>query len=200
MKYKVGDKVVIRERKHGHQFSIGETVKIEKKTYYDYYAKNESGKGWWIMDDEIEYPSYKSYSKDEIHITTEGRYTHAVKKFNGKVVARAEAKCHEDDVFDFNVGVNLCLERLGVKEEVKIPAPTTEHFAVGDIVIDELYPDLGKCIIVKVEDDGMFWITPINTDTKMDKEMAKNYMTKSFIEHETAFAVDTWHKVTKVTI
>lgn len=200
MKYKVGDKVVITERKHRHQFSIGETVKIEKKTDYDYRAKNENGKVWWVMDDEIEYPPHKSNSKDEIHITTEGRYTHAVKKHNGKVVARAEAKCHEDDKFDFNVGVNLCLERLGIKEEVKTPAPTTEHFAVGDIVTDEGYPDLGKCIIIKVEDDGMFWITPINTDTKIAKEMVKNYMTKGFIKHETAFAVNIWHRVTKVTV
>lgn len=138
MKYKVGDKVVITERKHGHQFSIGETVKIVNKTSYDYCAKNESGKLWWIMDDEIEYPSYKSNFKNEIHITTEGRYTYAVKKFNGKVVARAEAKCHEDDKFDFNVGVNLCLERLGIKEEVKTSAPTTEHFEVGDIVTDDI--------------------------------------------------------------
>lgn len=200
MRYYVGDKVVITKRKHGHQFSIGETVEIIKKTSYDYQAKNESGKLWWIMDDEIEYPSYKSYSKNEIHITTEGRYTRAVKKFNGKVVARAEAKCHEDDVFDFNVGVNLCLERLGAKEEVKTPVPTVEHFTVGDIVTTDIYPNLGKCIIIKIEDDGKFWITPFNSDTKIAKETAKNYMVKGFIEHETAFAVKIWDKVTKVTI
>lgn len=200
MRYYVGDKVVITERKHGHQFNIGETVKIVSKSSYDYRAKNESGKTWWIMDDEIEYPPYKSNSKDEIHITTEGRYTHAVKKHNNKVVARAEAKCHEDDKFDFNVGVNLCLERLGVKEEVKTPAPTTEHFEVGDIVTDDAYVDLGKCIIVKVEDNGRFWITPINSDTETAKKIVKNYMIKGFIEHITAFAVTTWHKVTKVTV
>lgn len=194
MKYNVGDKVVITERKHGHQFSIGETVKIVTKTDYDYYAKNENGASWWIIDDEIEYPSYKFNSKDEIHITTKGRHTYAVKKQNGKIVARSEAKCHKDDKFDFNTGVNLCLERLGIKGCVL----TTEKFKVGDIVTTNYYSELGECVVLKVEDDNTIWITPLGHDG-YTKRIAKNYMIKGFIKHETAFRVNVdWNTVVKV--
>lgn len=197
MKYKVGDKVIVTKRKHGHGFSIGETVRIANKTTYNYYAENENGEGWCIMDDEIKYPPYKSNSKDEIHITTEGRYTHAIKKQNGKIVARSEAKCHEDDKFDFNTGVNLCLERLGV-----LNSETTseqEHYEIGDIVTTDYYPELGECVVAGFDDETkVIWVTPLGHD-EYTKSIVKDYIVKGFVKHTTAFCVNLeWNTVTKV--
>lgn len=198
MKYKVGDKVVVRENFSGHRFKMGETIEIQKVTDSDYLAINEKGCSWWVTDVEL-VSINKDFTTEEIHITTKGRHTYAIKKQNGKIVARSEAKCHKDDKFDFNTGVNLCLERLGIKEEVKTLAPTTKHFAVGDIVTTDFYPNFGECIVVKVEDEyNAIWVTPLGHD-EYTKGIVKDYITKGFMEHETAYHVGLdWNTVVKV--
>jgi hypothetical protein len=52
MKYKVGDKVKIIKRLHGHNFLIGEIVTIDAVGRKDYVACR--GKvGYWITDSEV---------------------------------------------------------------------------------------------------------------------------------------------------
>lgn len=52
-------------------------------------------------------------ARHEIHITcTDGKTTHAVKKVDGKIVARSKAVCCPSDTFDFAIGANLAYDRL----------------------------------------------------------------------------------------
>jgi hypothetical protein len=66
-----------------------------------------------------------------IHITTDGKTTHAILKEGGKVSKRAKAVCSPRDKFDFNTGARIALDRLvgnpvdaptGTVREVKRPA------------------------------------------------------------------------------
>ena len=54
MKYKVGDKVVIKNRLHGHGFEIGSIVMIRDCSDNDYCVMDESLKKWWVNEDEIQ--------------------------------------------------------------------------------------------------------------------------------------------------
>jgi len=122
MQYTVGDKVKIIKNNCGHHFKLGEIVTITKVNSTNYYAANREGSQWYIRDTEVE-PFYevvncktKNYDKSniELHITTAGRYTYGVLKENGVVTKRAGAKCHEADEFDFKVGTQLVMQRLGL--------------------------------------------------------------------------------------
>lgn len=54
MKFKVGDKVKVIAKKHGHHFNIGEIVKIEYTSEYDYTCKSLKNNDYWNLgDDEI---------------------------------------------------------------------------------------------------------------------------------------------------
>lgn len=54
MKFKVGDKVKVIAKKHGHHFNIGEIVKIEHISEYDYICKSLKNNDYWNLgDDEI---------------------------------------------------------------------------------------------------------------------------------------------------
>lgn len=63
MKYNVGDKVKITSCLHGHDFKIGEIVKIEYVGTTDYRASGATSK-WYICDDEIE-PVIESVSIED---------------------------------------------------------------------------------------------------------------------------------------
>lgn len=52
MKYKVGDKVKIIKRLHGHNFLIGEIVTIDAVYFRDYVAYIEKSR-YWITDEEV---------------------------------------------------------------------------------------------------------------------------------------------------
>ena len=74
-----------------------------------------------------------------IHITTDGKTTHAVLKDGGKVTKRAKAVCSPHDEFDFNTGARIALDRLvgnpvdappGTVREVKRPAKVGEWVKV----------------------------------------------------------------------
>ena len=55
MKYKAGDKVKIIASKHGHEFDIGEIVRIAEVYSDNYKADYLDGHDfWWVEDDEIE--------------------------------------------------------------------------------------------------------------------------------------------------
>lgn len=54
MKFKVGDRVKVIARKHGHCFDIGEVVKIEEVGRADYRCSSlERYAIWWLGDDEV---------------------------------------------------------------------------------------------------------------------------------------------------
>lgn len=54
MKFKVGDKVRVVAKKHGHRFDIGEIVKIEKISDRDYQCSSlEKNELWWMGEDEF---------------------------------------------------------------------------------------------------------------------------------------------------
>lgn len=54
MKFKVGDKVKVIAKKHGHRFDIGEIVKIEEISDRDYKCSSlEKNELWWMGEDEF---------------------------------------------------------------------------------------------------------------------------------------------------
>lgn len=69
------------------------------------YANNNH---WYIDLEDIQ----SVLDSEEIHITRNGNILNAVMKADGKVVKRAEAKCHPDDEFDLKTGAQLVIDRL----------------------------------------------------------------------------------------
>lgn len=54
MKFKVGDKVRVVAKKHGHRFDIGEIVKIEEISDRDYKCSSlKENELWWMEEDEF---------------------------------------------------------------------------------------------------------------------------------------------------
>lgn len=54
MKFKVGDKVRVIAKRHGHGFNIGETVKIEEISDRDYKCSSlKENELWWMGEDEF---------------------------------------------------------------------------------------------------------------------------------------------------
>lgn len=54
MKFKVGDRVKVIARKHGHYFDIGEVVKIKEVDSKNYMCNSlERNSSWWLRDDEV---------------------------------------------------------------------------------------------------------------------------------------------------
>lgn len=66
MKFKVGDKVKVIAKKHGHEFAIGEIVKIEEVSDRDYKCSSlKKNELWWMGEDEfVEWKFTKSDLKD----------------------------------------------------------------------------------------------------------------------------------------
>jgi len=146
-KFKVGDRVrAIRDYRVVKSGMVG-TVKsvycsdppigVEWDTLTDGHDGNgcgmkcERGKGYYVEEADIELLGLPS-----IHITTNGKTTHAVLKEGGKVSKRAKAICSPHDEFDFETGARIAFDRLctslaensafkGVRE-VKRPAKVGE--------------------------------------------------------------------------
>ena len=54
MKFKVGDRVKVIARKHGHCFDIGKVVNIKEVNHEGYVCSSlETNKIWWLRDDEV---------------------------------------------------------------------------------------------------------------------------------------------------
>ena len=54
MKFKVGDKVRVVAKKHGHRFDVGEIVKIEEISDRDYKCSSlKKDEVWWMEEDEF---------------------------------------------------------------------------------------------------------------------------------------------------
>ena len=90
MKFKVGDKVKVIAKKHGHEFAIGEIVKIEEVSDRDYKCSSlKKNELWWMGEDEfVEWKFTKSDLKDGDIVTKRngekrtlvGKYLHNVKR------------------------------------------------------------------------------------------------------------------------
>ena len=74
MKFKVGDKVKVIAKKHGHGFNIGEIVKIEEISDRDYKCSSlEKNELWWMAEDEFTKVKFiKSDLKDGDIVTYRG--------------------------------------------------------------------------------------------------------------------------------
>lgn len=70
--------------------------------------------------------------EEELHVTRKGKTTHAVLKKDGKIVKRAQADCNPRDVYDFETGARLAIDRVFGKAEKK--AEPKYKFNIGDKV------------------------------------------------------------------
>lgn len=127
MNYKIGDKVRIMSEKTGSRWNcdgemdkwLGKTMTIKKivPLFQTTHCKMEEdagercGIGWkWFPEMIAEFAREPRHS---IHITcTDGKTTHAVKKVDGKIVARSKAVCCPTDEFNANIGAQLAFNRL----------------------------------------------------------------------------------------
>lgn len=89
------------------------TVKVTKWTTCADTAKRREYEG---LDPEC-FDLVVASSTQELHVTTDGKTTHAILKENGKVVKRARADCDPRDKFDFETGARLAIDRVFRKEE-----------------------------------------------------------------------------------
>ena len=126
LKFKDGDKVrvkndLIPEKKYGKQIFVSDmakhrgniaTVKVNEYNYYNLDIDDE----YWNWTDEMLEPYVEPFS---ITITSDGVKTVKATYINGEEIKESIAKCNldEGDTFDINTGVDLALDRLGIKRK-----------------------------------------------------------------------------------
>lgn len=131
MKYKIGDKVKVRDdielyKKYKMDDNKelawvtpemlkfkGEILTITKIDKYGKYRVNEDN-GEWCWTDEMF--SGLATSLPKVVITTDGKTTTAKMYEGKKLLKTAESNCSPEDTFDFAVGAKLALERVTEKE------------------------------------------------------------------------------------
>ena len=135
MNYKIGDRVICTKAFCGKSEAVGKTGTVIKNgltgyvgVQFDDYIRGHgcagNGKHGYCWNFETEGYLEKVESNYSIHITcTDNKTTHAVKKVDGKIVARAMAVCCPSDTFDFAVGANLAYDRL-MRPEVFVECAT----------------------------------------------------------------------------
>lgn len=131
MKYKVGDKVRVRD-----DLEIGKWYSMNNRTFSDfvnskmitfkgkevtiladncfgmYLIKEDNGE--WHWTDEMF--SGLATSLPKVVINTDGKTTTAKMYEGKKVLKTAKSQCSPEDTFDFAVGAKLALERVTEKE------------------------------------------------------------------------------------
>ena len=131
MKYKVGDKVRVRD-----DLELGKWYSMNNHTFSDFVnSKMITFKGkevtiladncfgmYRIKEDNGEYHwtdemfSGLATSLPKVVITTDGKTTTAKMYEGKKVLKTAKSQCSPEDTFDFAVGAKLALERVTEKE------------------------------------------------------------------------------------
>ena len=156
MKYKIGDKVRVRDdievykryKMDGSEKSAwiipkmlkfqGKILTITEIDRYGMYSVNEDN-GCWSWADEM----FSGLVTDRLKvvITTDGKTTTAKMYEGKKLLKTAASKCITGDTFDFAIGAKLALERVTEKEMkfkvgqfVKVINNDTNNFPVGQIV------------------------------------------------------------------
>ena len=135
MKYKIGDKVRVRDdlrleevykMDNGTDYDsvVFEMLKLKGKeatilTYTDSnkYLISEDG-GCWNWTDEMF--SGLAVSRPKIVITTDGKTTTAKMYKGKKLLKAAESSCSPEDTFDFAVGAKIAFDRLMKNVEIVI--------------------------------------------------------------------------------
>lgn len=121
MKYKVGDKVRIKDRLCKENRGLvgiadkwlGKVVTIKYYIGAGYYGIEEDredndGYGWGWHENSLE----PDTTQQKIIITTDGKTTTA-RLYNSKTLEKETvAKCHPDDEFDFKKGADYAFKRL----------------------------------------------------------------------------------------
>ena len=156
MKYKIGDKVRVRD-----DLRLEEVYKMDNGTDYDSvvfemlkfkgkeatistytdsnkYLISEDGDCWNWTDEMF---SGLAFSRPKIVITTDGKTTTAKMYEGTKLLKTAKSKCSPEDTFDFAIGAKLTLERVTEKEPkfkigqfVRVINNDMNHFPIGQIV------------------------------------------------------------------
>lgn len=112
-KFRVGDRVTAKGNVNGFGGS-GTVIKVDiGHPISEYLVKFDCGvvnSEIWALNDSVK-PLHSD--RHSIHITcTDGKATHAVKKVDGKIVARSKAVCCPTDEFNANIGAQLAFNRL----------------------------------------------------------------------------------------
>lgn len=116
MKYKAGQKVRVRKdlcqgSKYNCWMVVSDMLKYRGKTVtiedidFDHYHIKEAP---WAWTDDM----FEPIPNEKIVITSDGVTTTARKYDGKKIVKEAKAVCSKDDVFNFDVGAKLAMERL----------------------------------------------------------------------------------------
>lgn len=136
MKFKVGDKVKVIAKKHGHGFNIGEIVKIEEISDRDYKCSSlEKNELWWMGEDEFTKVKFiKSDLKDGDIVTYRNgdkRTVVAGNLINSNGYISKKLNQYTNELKDLVIG-----ERLDI---VKVERPTQykEVFVRKEEVLDE---------------------------------------------------------------
>ncbi len=135
MKYKIGDKVRVRddieafkEYKMDGSKNLawatpgmlkfrGETLTITKIDRYGMYSVNEDNGDWCWVDEMF---SGLVTDRLKVIITTDGKTTTAKMYEGKKLLKTAESSCSPEDTFDFAVGAKIAFNRLMKNVEMNI--------------------------------------------------------------------------------
>ena len=135
MKYKVGDKVRVRDdievyREYKMEDSKelawinpemlkfkGEILTITEINQYGKYSVKEDNELWSWTDEMF---SGLAVSRPKIVITTDGKTTTAKMYKGKKLLKAAESSCSPEDTFDFAVGAKIAFDRLMKNVEMNI--------------------------------------------------------------------------------
>lgn len=172
MKFKVGDKVRVREwADMEKEFGLDNDGDIKcrfcfTKSMREYCGNVytiislfngytlDGGKGignWNFTDDMIE-----PVCDSKIVITTDGKETLARLYEDGKVVKKATARCSPNDEFDFSVGAKLAFERLTKTTPAKIILGK-KYRVIGNTVPRHHY-NLGEIVTpIEIDSDSAYY-------------------------------------------
>ena len=168
MKYKVGDKVRVRDdievyREYKMEDSKelawitpemlkfkGEILTITEINQYGKYSVKEDNELWSWTDEMF---SGMATSLPKVVITTDGKTTTAKMYEGTKLLKTAKSKCSPEDTFDFAIGAKLTLERV-IEKEPKfkigqfvrvIKNDTCQFFKGQPVKITEVSEDYVMC-------------------------------------------------------